>query len=135
AMVIRPAKVLELGVDRFVSHAPAGLLVVDEVPEQSPAHQVLMACRGALPTVVHAGVPDLQTYDRVVSDHYTGAKALTQWLLARGRRRILRVWLSEHERHWLSRRSRGYCDAVQEAGVEALPELRIPGADRLGASM
>src|SRR5690606_563687 len=65
----------------------------------------------------------------------TGAKALTQWLLARGRRRILRVWLSEHERHWLSRRSRGYCDAVQEAGVEALPELRIPGADRLGASM
>lgn len=130
-MVVNPGKLLERGIQHFLGHPPAGLLVVDEVAENSPAHQVLAACSGTIPTVIHGRVPDLERYDRVITDHYAGGRMLTRWLIERGCRRVQRVWLSDEVHDWLTRRSEGCAETVREAGLPVLPEIRVPAADRL----
>lgn len=133
AMGIHPSRVLEMGIDQFLTHPPAGLLVVDEVAAGSQVHTLLKAVKGILPVVVHGAVPDMEDYDRVITDHYAGGKALTRWLIERGRRKILRVWLSDSNHYWLDRRSEGYVDGMREAGLEPLPVLRVPAGDRFSA--
>ncbi|MDA3960196.1 MAG: GntR family transcriptional regulator [Planctomycetota bacterium] len=88
----------------------------------------LMRLRAAkVPVAMHADGPDLTNFDRVIGDHASGSAALTEQLIAAGRRRILRVWPEvSANSYWLQERDRGHLTACARNGVTALPPLYYP---------
>jgi DNA-binding LacI/PurR family transcriptional regulator len=76
--------------------------------------------------VVYGGAPELEAYDRVLSDHEAGSYELTRFLIAQGRRRLLNVWTAPATGYWFAKRRAGYERALHEAGLEPLPDLIVP---------
>lgn len=87
-----------------------------------------------LQTFRTAGIPvatldvDLRDagFDLVMSDQEEGAYQLTRRLIAEGSRRILFQYFLGDPPAWLQARRRGYQRAIDEAGLEALPDLATP---------
>jgi DNA-binding LacI/PurR family transcriptional regulator len=75
---------------------------------------------------VYGDAPAIAGFDRVTSDHETGAYALTSHLISRGCRRILNFWSVSKELYWASQRQKGYARAMTEAGLEPLEPVRMP---------
>lgn len=114
--------------EHLVAQRPAGVLVTYDVGEASVGLQTMEALQRAhIPVVAYGDGKQLQSFDRVASDHAGGTELLTRWLLNCGRRQILRAWRVEGEHDWLTSRNRGFERAMANAGLPALPALRIAG--------
>ena len=109
---------------------PLGVLVMEYAAhthaEQEITVKVLV---GDTIMIVNSNEPAWAKYDRVISDHNAGCYELTRWLIARGHRRILRLWAdSEPASYWLKDRNAGYERAMTEAGLEILPPVSTANA-------
>ncbi len=83
-----------------------------------------------VPIVMYGNHPKYAEYDTVESDHEWGGYQLVRFLIDQGCRRILpfmpvQAKLDEKP-SWLVDRMAGYRRAIEEAGLEALPELNCP---------
>lgn len=68
-------------------------------------------------------------FDSVASDHAEGCRKLCDWLIKKGRKRLLRVWTQSTESEtpeWRKQRDLGYEAAIRAAGLEVLPPIEIP---------
>jgi DNA-binding LacI/PurR family transcriptional regulator len=125
-LLIHPDRLEGRGIDSLLGTGVKGLLVIDEVDIAPSIQNGLEACRGDLPVVVRGYGPESQRYDRVISDHEGGCRALTRRLIDRGCRRILRFWRVTGKPPWLGLRNAGYERAMREAGLEPIPPLYMP---------
>lgn len=111
----------------LLADPPAGVMAMHEVGESPEGRSILAdLVRAGVPVVVYGDSPELAPFDHVASDHRRGAMELTRWLLARGRRRILRLWRFPQQHHWVTQRDRGYTDALAPTGCPVLPPVRTP---------
>lgn len=78
-----------------------------------------------IPVVAYGGDAIPVAHDAVVSDHAAGAEMLTRLLVARGCRRILRLWMVDEPHEWLRQRDIGHERAMIEMGVPVLPAVRL----------
>ncbi|MBN8525126.1 MAG: GntR family transcriptional regulator [Planctomycetes bacterium] len=82
--------------------------------------------RCGTPVVVYGSSAAQASRPAVLADHHAGARALVEWLLARGRRRIACAWMRSTDKDWMRERQAGYLAAMREAGLEPLPLIDIP---------
>ncbi len=123
-----PVGALQGTTAKLLSERPQGVIFSEIAAEYgpSPAECDRLLSAG-IPVVVNSDEPRWARFDRIVSDHRQGAYDLTRWLLNRGRRRILRFWIGEHEdEYWFRARNSGYEDAMREAGLPLLPSVTLP---------
>jgi len=71
--------------------------------------------------------------DAVVSDHAHGCTKLVELLVARGCRRILRLWTHNADiaPWWFTARELGYREAVRAAGLSELPAIHLSYAAKV----
>lgn len=106
-------------VDAIFRTPPAAMLITSTVAGNPLAMQSLERCRAAgVPVVVHGNAPDLRSFDRVYTDHRATGRALTEWLLARGRKRIVPFFPYIPDTFWARERLAGYADAMRAAGLK-----------------
>lgn len=106
-------------VDALFRSPPAGMVITATVSATPVAMRALELCRRAsVPVVVYGNAPELQGFDRVYSDHRAGTRALAEWLLAHGRRRIVPFFPYLRNRPWERGRLAGYADAMSAAGLK-----------------
>ena len=112
----------EKDLDSLFLTPPAGMVVTSAVNDRPIALHALARCREAhIPAVVYGNAPSLRSFDRVYTDHRAGARMLTEWLIARGCRRIVPFFpVPPATYYWLSERVEGYADAMRAAGLEPL---------------
>lgn len=120
---VNPATVAWMKRNQF-----SGVVATHGLAESPQGQDVLRRLRQAgIATVAHGNSPFLADFDRVICDQERGMYELTAWLLARGCRRILRLWgATSLEHYWLRLRNDGHLRACREAGVEPLPPLHWP---------
>ena len=108
--------------------SPAGVLIPDPFAVRDGAVSMAEAFRSnGVPVVLNADGPRLAGFDRVISDQALGARLLVRRLLARGCRRILRVWTADPSLYWLDARNRGFEETMREAGIGPLPPVTVRG--------
>jgi DNA-binding LacI/PurR family transcriptional regulator len=116
--------------EQLISDRPYGVAIIRDTPPFESGRTAAEAIHAAgIPLVAHGYAKDFPACDTVSSDHAAGAYALTRWMIQQGRRRILLFWDTNPEvweREWLKQREGGYRRAMQEAGLEALPVVRLP---------
>jgi DNA-binding LacI/PurR family transcriptional regulator len=118
-------RLVDDGLEQLLSFRPMGLLASHDCGESRDGQRIIEACAThGVPVVISGDSPLLTNYDRVEADHEQGSYELTRWLLARGRRRILRLWRFPSEHEWLNRRDAGFERAMQEAGIDPMPAVR-----------
>lgn len=127
AVFLNPSRLCGEVIERLILDAPMGVLI----PETSANVELVRAygialSRGGIPVVFNTGDPELAGHDRVASDAEAGGYALTRWLLARGRRHIRVFWEAGTDTYWSRERRAGYRRAMEEAGLEPLPEVEVP---------
>ena len=123
----------EPDVDSLFASPPAGMIVVNAVSGHPLAMRALECCRKAsVPVVVYGNAPELQTFDRVFTDHRAGGREVVQWLIERGCRRIVPMLPGAPAEHWMRERLAGYDEAMRKAGLEPTPAV-VFGAEGLGA--
>ena len=138
AMLLNPS---ELGVAEMYQIAddrPKGVLIPEVFRglHADPTAGVPLLKRlkaKGVPAVVYGGDPRLAPFNRVMSDHTAGARAVTRWLLDQGRRRPLLLVEKTQQSYWVADRRRGYASAMDKAGLEphvleipAFPDERTP---------
>ena len=112
----------EEGVDAIFRAPPAAMLITATVNGNAVAMRALEHCRtAAIPVVVYGNSSDLRGFDRVYSDHRAGSRALTEWLLAHGCRRIVPFFPYLKGRYWEQERLDGYADALRAVGLKPSP--------------
>ena len=112
----------EEGVDAIFRAPPAAMLITATVNGNAVAMRALEHCRAAaIPVVVYGNSSDLRGFDRVYSDHRAGSRVLTEWLLARGCRRIVPFFPYLKGRYWEQERLDGYADALRAVGLKPSP--------------
>ena len=124
---IHVGRLTEADLRRVIDGRPMGVVCPEIAEElQGNRQKWLEAFRRAeIPIVAYGDSPDLQTYDRVASDHDAGSYELTRWLLAQGRRRIeMLVSSLVTELYWVRGRRSGYERAMREAGLESRPTIQ-----------
>jgi DNA-binding LacI/PurR family transcriptional regulator len=128
ALAVNTNRLVTDGAGILVRERPLGCLVSRIAGESVIGMELMSALSfSGLRVVAYGDHPGLAPYDRVASDHAWGARALTEWLLARGRKRILRVWPAcATDPAWLRQRDAGHERAMEEAGLDTIPPLRFP---------
>ena len=102
---------------------PGAILLMpsDDQPLSTHVHQL---CASRVPKVAwdcsHLPSPDFVVMQH---DHAAGAQQLTEWLLARGKRRILQV--ATGTQPWMMARREGHLRAMKAAGIAALPMVEL----------
>jgi DNA-binding LacI/PurR family transcriptional regulator len=125
---LNPQTLLSGGLAHLLAQRPRGVLVTYDVSESEVGPDLIAACAEAhIPVAAYGYSPLLRRCDVVTCDQAAGSYQLTRWLLARGRRRILRLWRVGSDSHWLRQRDEGHERALAEAGVTALPPVVIHG--------
>ncbi len=120
------------GLDAIFEARPGGMVVTGSVMRDPLAMEALARCREAgIPAVAYGNSPELRGYDRAYSDHRTGSRELTRWLLARGCRRIVPFFPFAPTEFWRQERIAGYEEAMREAGLEPAP-CKVFGTSLLG---
>ena len=120
------------GLDAIFEAHPGGMVVTGSVNGDPLAMEALARCREAgIPAVAYGNSPELRGYDRAYSDHRTGSRELTRWLLARGCRRIVPFFPFAPTEFWGQERIAGYEEAMREAGLEPAP-CKVFGTSLLG---
>ncbi|MFP4028037.1 MAG: GntR family transcriptional regulator [Candidatus Brocadiia bacterium] len=124
-------RVLSRGPGYLISESLRGIIALRNFVRFGGAQPTLQALREAgIPVVVYGDIKMLPEFDTVTSDHAKGCYELTKWLVGRGCRRILRFWglgggEEDGSPDWLRRRDLGYERAMEEAGLETLPSLKL----------
>ena len=128
-------RLVQLGAGVLVRESPLGVLVSRIAGESVIGVELIGALKAVGLTVVAYGDNEgLAEFDRVTSDHAGGAYELTKWLIARGRRRIVRVWPSaDVTAGWLAARDEGHARAMREAGLEPVAPIRFSVREADGA--
>lgn len=136
---IHPSRIAGDMIQRLILQQPRGVIIMRDVLETPSGQHLPQALQeGNVLFVVygdHGRSRDAKkavSFDTVASDHECGSYELTKWLIAQGRKRILRLWTTqwtgpEERREWLHQRDLGHERAMQEAGLEILPPLEIYG--------
>lgn len=114
--------------NRLLADRPYAILINGLAWERSSQAQRFVArlVDAGLPVVIQTGDPIFAMADRIASDHEGGAYAVTRWLAAQGRQRILRFWPGADD-WFIKAHDRGYERAIAEAQLASLPPLIIPG--------
>ena len=121
-MMLNADALSSAAVDDLFRAPPAAMLILATVSGNPTAMRALEKCRAAgVPVAVHGNAPELRAFDRVYTDHRATGRALTEWLLARGRRRIVPFFPYMPDTFWARERLEGYADAMRAAGLEPLP--------------
>ncbi|MBR4613023.1 MAG: GntR family transcriptional regulator [Kiritimatiellae bacterium] len=111
----------EACVDAIFRTPPAAMLITSTVAGDPLAMRALERCRAhGVPVVVHGNAPELRDFDRVYTDHRATGRALAEWLLARGRKRIVPFFPYIPDTFWARERLAGYADAMRAAGLKPL---------------
>ncbi len=117
--ILNSESMSETCVDAIFRTPPAAMLITSTVAGNPLAMRALEKCRAAgVPVVVHGNAPELRAFDRVYTDHRATGRALTEWLLSRGRRRIVPFFPYIPDTFWARERLAGYADAMRAAGLE-----------------
>ncbi len=125
-LAIPPQQLDEQAIEHLVAERPKGVILPEVHGDRGVVRNLIRAADDhALPLVVYEQ-GDLSDCDSVASDHYAGAHALTNWLIARGRRRILPVFERREPQPWSARRIAGYRAAMTEAGLQPLDVATLP---------
>ncbi len=112
----------EAGIDALFRAPPSAMLITATVNGNAVAMRALKHCSDCgVPVVVYGNSADLRGFDRVYSDHRAGSRALTEWLLAHGRKRIVPFFPYLKDRYWEQERLDGYADAMRAAGLKPAP--------------
>lgn len=120
--ILNSESMSETCVDAIFRTLPAAMLITSTVAGNPLAMRALEKCRAlGVPVVVHGNAPELRDFDRVYTDHRATGRALTEWLLAHGRRRIVPFFPHIPDTFWAHERLAGYADAMRAAGLEPLP--------------
>jgi DNA-binding LacI/PurR family transcriptional regulator len=111
--------------DDLITAKPLGA-VLPEVADRKklPVWIVDKLLAAGIHVTVFGDPPEAKAYDRIVSDHAAGAEAITAWMIAQGRKRILQV-LPALDEYWVDMRREGYERAMRQAGLEPLPQARF----------
>jgi DNA-binding LacI/PurR family transcriptional regulator len=121
---IHPNQIRQEGAESIALDRPRGVLVthwVGEVWRNNEFYEPFG--RMGIPLVANGDGPHLAPFDRVVPDHDAGAYELTRWLVAHGRRHILRMWSADPESYWLAARDAGHARATREARLSTRPPV------------
>ncbi len=116
-------------IQTLIAHPPRGLVVLRPSLHPSASLELAIALRDKGVPVVFYGFTDLAKFDTVASDSAAGCYELTNWLISRGRRRLLRVWPASpkgEKPKWLRERAAGFERAITEHGLELLPVTEYP---------
>ena len=125
--VLQDVRVTEELVDSVIAGKPHGFILPEVTLEASVGTRLLQRLsEGRVAVAAYGGHPDLAGYDRVVSDHESGAYELTRFLIEQGRRRILNVWPAPATGYWFPQRLAGYRRAIREAGLQPLEPVLVP---------
>lgn len=128
-LTLNPQALLAGGLAHLLAQRPCGVLVSHDIGEFEAGQRLIAACAAAgIPVVAYGYSTQLVHCDVVTADQDDGCAALTRWLIARGRRRILRLWRISSTPNWLEYRNAGYERAMREAGLEVLPAIYAPEA-------
>ncbi len=103
---------------RLAEEKPIGVLVPELYgggPETPRLVEMLVSAGTRV--VVYGGDPGLAPFDRVMSDHESGAYQLTRWLIQQGKRQIAHIWPAPADGYWYAPRQAGYERAMREAGL------------------
>lgn len=131
---IHPDRVTEQDLQRVLAGRPDGLLMPEINSRVEIKTRWLTSLHKAgIPVIAYGDKPELQPFDRVVSDHASGAYQLTQALIAEGRKRILMLFRATSDVYWVRARRAGYEQALREAGLQPLP-LLVSGRSVMGAA-
>ncbi len=118
-MVLNSDALSTAAVDDLFRAPPAAMLILSTVAGHPIAMRALERCRASgVPVVVHGNAPDLHAFDRIYTDHHATGLALTRWLIAHGRKRIVPFFPFMPEAFWASERLAGYAEAMREAGLK-----------------
>ena len=113
----------EATVAALLRERPLGVLMPEAmlsgVTDERLTRAAVRLTAAGIPTVVYGELSD--RCDRVCSDHEAGAYALSQWLIQRGCRRQLCLWMGPCTQPWAQRRRAGHERALREAGCPILP--------------
>ena len=132
SLSIHPSLFTADQIHRLIADRPRGVILRRDAVLGKHGEAALEALRaGGVPIVLYGYEPKLSGHDTVVSDHAAGAYKLTQWLLQRGHKRILRVWPSTRAPDgtrptWLNQRDAGFERAMKEAGGTQIPAIELP---------
>lgn len=124
-LVINAERLAGTGPDALRQAGVSGILVEESAGNPADVQGFVRAARAlGMPVVVHGYEAWTGSVDRVMSDHAAGAQALAEWLIARGRRRIARVWFGAADSGWRRMRDEGYERAMRAHGLAPLPPVR-----------
>lgn len=121
-LALHPARLQGADVSRILADPPRGAIATD-LPRDQMGELLAGLQKAGTKVVIYGEWPD---FDRVTSDHEVGAHAVTQFLIERGRRRILQTAVAPATGYWFAARRAGYERAMNEAGLKALPMLTTP---------
>ncbi len=114
-----------------LAERPRGVIAFHGTLIHEPNHQILDVFKSkGVAIAIYGNGPDYTNYDTVESDHEFGAYELTKLLISKGRRRILPFMPLQVDMDtrplWLKARLKGHRKALDEAGIEPMPELNCP---------
>ena len=116
----------DAGIDRLLTDRPQGIAVTCRPEDPARQHALLeRLSQGGLPVVVYGDTSELASFDRVASDHRSGAYELVRMLARRGCRKILRLWVPAPTVPWLKAHDAGYEQAARECGLHVLPAVHV----------
>ena len=103
----------------------AGIIAIGNI-----AGELFPMCSRDTALVFYGGDKPLSlAASQILPDRFQAGLEMTRYLIARGRRRIAFLGVSSQEEE----RFRGYCRALNEAGIPFRPELAVPGRDSLNS--
>ena len=118
AMWLHPDLVDEAMISDLMRNRPQGIVVGEHAARLPGVVSLLEPLhKSGLPMVVYGDAPRLASFDRVVSDHESGAYQLTKWLISRGCKRIVMLFGENRNYYWTEGRISGCRRALEEAGL------------------
>ncbi|HOK04026.1 MAG TPA: substrate-binding domain-containing protein [Victivallales bacterium] len=122
-LIFHPEQI-DTSIQQLLDEKPLGF-IFPEVHGYSPTEDLINKILSfEIPIVAYGDEPVFGKIDRVVSDHEKGTYELTKFLISLGRKRIIMlVDDRENKYYWQKAKRSGYIKAMQEAGLDVLPEI------------
>ncbi len=121
---------LQHGVDSILSARPRGVLLATPLLRMNEIRNLVQTLKDTDSGVVIYGDEEIDVAgDRLYSDHVSGARQLTAWLLQQKCRRILPVVPGARMQGFMERRIQGYAKAMKTARRKAMDPLLISALD------
>jgi len=128
-LAMDPAQITVESMNQLIVERPRGIITFRDKYKHRPTMEILNQFKKVMvPIVIYGYGPELDDFDTISSNQEEGTYLLTQAMIERGCKRILRYWElrmdGEQDPAWLRLRDKGYKRAMKEAGLEPLPALR-----------